>query len=216
MINDSDNHYTQAGYGDEVDKYLECMNELKRLMSFASKYLKNRQNLRFENLQITIEILCLQYRKIFELIAISSLSTNKKSFTKKHDHILYGYQPEKIMSGIRKINPKFYQVPVINIPKNNEPIYYFKERETDIFSDKELCKAWKLCSEYLHIRNPFKTGLNGDVILNLFFEWHQKIVNHFYNHSIMLSNSDKHFLVSMDFSEESKATEIYFIWPLKK
>ena len=209
---DTGSQYEKSGFRDEVDLYLDCMYELRRLCSFIQKYLSNRENLTKDNLRLTIEVVSLQYRKLFELIAMSSLVTNKRRFTKKHGSILKGYRPKGIMNMVKGMNPNFYPIPVELNLTDNSKTYNFVKREGVFLSEKELCRAWNLCSNYLHTNNPFKPRLEATVIMDSFVDWMPKIMNLYYNHAIQLFDSDKHFIVDIDFSQEKREIKIYYIW----
>ncbi len=206
---DIGSEYDKAGYDDEVDLYLDCMNELKKQCLFISKYIVKRENLRTDTLDTTIEIICLKYRKIFELISISSLITNKKKFTKKHDELVKNYKPAFIIKGMTELNSDFFPI-AIKVNKI-ETGYDLVKLTGDILSIEDLKNGWILCSNYLHTRNPFKPKLEVTIIMDSFFKWYQKIVNLFSTHSVQLE-SGKHFIVNMNFSNEKIETLISYAW----
>jgi len=202
--------YNKSGFKNEVDLYIDCMQELIRIDNLIKKYISDRHNLRMDNLHLTVEIISLQFRKIFELIAISSLITNKRKFSNLHK-LIYKTEPNYIMKGIKRINPNFYPVPIKLEMSEDGKIANFIHRESVFLSEKELIKGWNLCSDYLHIRNPFLKKLELNIIMDSFLEWIQKIENLYYNHAINLAYDGKHFFVDMDFSGQ-REIKIYYAW----
>jgi|GEM_PF-5357156 len=106
-------------WSEDLQKYADCMTEIKNRLNAIKKY-SELEPRPFEP-PIETEIICLQFRAIFELITLSSLVANKKNYITMYDNIERQWRPESTVNRIKEANPQYYPVPVIVTDKNGRP-----------------------------------------------------------------------------------------------
>ncbi|WP_027088944.1 hypothetical protein [Thomasclavelia saccharogumia] len=67
-----------------------------------------------------IETVCLQFRKIFEKIALMLLVANKESYAEQNDKFVKHYHTKRILNDLERINPDFYPVPTKRVTHENK------------------------------------------------------------------------------------------------
>ena len=99
--------------GQDVQMYIFCMEEIKRRINVISQFLDNKAT---TGQPITdIEFLYLQFRKVLEFIALSSLSANREKYEEVRNNFKTDWHAERIMEKIEKINPNFYPCPTSQV-----------------------------------------------------------------------------------------------------
>ena len=139
---------------DILDKYVGCMEEIKKRTNVIYGFL--RRELQVMYLQTTVESICLQIRKILELIALASLVANKSEYKKHRENFQRDWKAKLILKTLDKANPNFYPCPtkqVIN-PDTGRVI------ETIPITSGYLSRVdyedlYDKCSAILHASNPF-------------------------------------------------------------
>ncbi len=97
----------------DLNLYCTLMMEVKVRIEIVTKMLKGKTT--FDYSPITIEFLCLQIRKILELISMGSLVINRNEFEaigKKYESY---WNAKLILQDIERLNPDFYPVPVVEV-----------------------------------------------------------------------------------------------------
>lgn len=102
-----------SDYKDELSKYANCMEEIK-LRTFSIKLIMEKEKTT-GFLYTDIEFICLQFRKILELISLANLSANKEQYAKQYIKFKTHWNAKKILEDIKKINPNFYPKPTEQI-----------------------------------------------------------------------------------------------------
>jgi len=134
-----------------------------------------------------VEFICLQFQKIFEKIAITSLVANIEEYAKVRKQYASDYDPIGIINGLRKGNLYFYPKPSMPIIKEDGTSHF--EPITDGFlTEDDLTKAWKKCSNIIHAENPYNRPHNYENVQSMFPDWLTKIVVLLNHHSIVVNN----------------------------
>jgi hypothetical protein len=193
---------------DDGIKYITCMRIIVNRMNLVKSYLEDKSNLEKDKLYLTIEFISLQYRKVFELIILASLAANRKAVTTQYLHLLSEYNPERIIKAMKKINPNYYPQPI-----KVETIFGIQATRILPMTDKhlsesELKSAWRLCSDYLHARNPYGKPIGTKQILKNFQVWWDKIQALLFTHCIKLKQEYIFLITDVPFYdvEQVKAT----------
>lgn len=90
----------------ELDMYCALMNEVKKRTQAITDMLRGRTTTSFRS--TNIEFMCLQIRKMLELISMGSLVLNKEEFEaigKKYEDF---WNAKQILQDIERLNPDFY------------------------------------------------------------------------------------------------------------
>lgn len=197
---------------EEINKYTECMIEIKQRLLF----LKERLALGSSNERklFDTEIICYQFRAIIELILLSSLVAHKKYYMQKLRQITGLYKIEVIINTLADKNPKFYPT-AINEPKVNKDgqniAMQMVYKETPFLTLEDAKLVYRDCSEYLHSKNPFAAPKNYQVWAK-FTEWYNKITALLHWHILNMFNVEKGFMVNLDFQATEKDKEVLMVY----
>ena len=93
----------------DMQIYCNCMEEIKRRTSAVSAVLQGPYTTLY---RITnLEFLCLQVRKILELIALASMAAYKDEYARQHEKFAKEWRAKRILKELEILNPGFYPVP---------------------------------------------------------------------------------------------------------
>jgi hypothetical protein len=195
---------TDDDYDQIMEKYINLMNEIKIRTDTINSFIGGEKTLNYKYLDV--EYTCLQFRKIFELIALANMVTNQDAYMRQYVKFRDHYHAERILRDIEKINPNFYPTPMKPISEPHaqadaEPINV-DSVDGDHLTKEEFIEAYDTCSELLHAENPFAPPKDLEGIQGKFKGWLQKTVNLLSFHSIQLTNSDRQLWVLMRSSED--------------
>ena len=87
------------------EKYLGVLVEIKKRTTVIDSFISEETHAIFK--AINIEVICLQFRKILELIAFSSLIANAEIFSRHYSEIEKKWNARLMLRDLERINPKF-------------------------------------------------------------------------------------------------------------
>lgn len=131
----------------ERRKYLAMMLEIDRRLEVIEEFIAGHANAIYR--QTSIECQALQLRKILELIAFSSLLSNRNAYEQVRADIRKDWHAERILRKIASINPDFYPVPVTGHSGVLRRIRH------SFLTRSQFAKLYDRCGDMLHARNPF-------------------------------------------------------------
>ena len=105
---------------DKIDHYCDVMEEIKKRVAVVNGFLRGGCYTLY--MATTLECMCLQVRKILELIALGSLVVNKNEFSTQHKNFHELWNGGEILKKIEKINPYFYPKPIKENPSSNPKV----------------------------------------------------------------------------------------------
>ena len=183
---------------DEIQKYIRCMNEIKLRDEVIEDHMAGTRST--GQSMTDIELICLQFRKISELIMLSALCAHRKKYQQFHDCIEKEWEAHKIRKNLDKIHLDFYPVPFDRMV-NLETGQTQNLRVTENFLSKDECISLiGRCGGILHGFNPYnddKVFSNIEVVKNSFSEWQSKIRRLLKTHEIKLLGTSKQLWVYM-------------------
>lgn len=101
------------------------------------------------------ELMFLNFRKVLEEIAFSSLAANKDKYTEAWADFATHWNAKKILKKLDQLNPNFYPVG-LNAPVEVAPGQKHFELIPDGFMDRnEFVELYQISSQVLHTRNPY-------------------------------------------------------------
>jgi hypothetical protein len=137
---------------DDTHLYIKCMGEARDRLNFV-KSLPAR-NATTGSQVIDQELVFLQLRKILELIAFSSLTANREKYAAAHKKFATFWRAKDLLSGLEKINPDFYPMPVQR--PEIQPNGTKHCAAVDGFLTKDdFVSLYDVTGDFLHVRNPF-------------------------------------------------------------
>ena len=174
----------------DVTKYRDNLYDIKKRTEVIVEHLSGIRNTKY--LITEVEFLCLQFRKILELIALSSLVANKEEYSKQHEKFARHYNARLIIQDLERINPDFYPVSTKQIIKevNGQRIFNL-ETVTDGFLTKDdFLTVYEKCGGLLHAENPYGHKRDIQKLRQEFPEWLNKIIKLLNHHNITLVDGE--------------------------
>ena len=190
-------------YNSILDKYCGCMKEIKlRIVSIRS-FILDQKTTGYK--YTDTEFVCLQFRKILELIALANLVSNSDKYTKQYSNFVNHYHAKHILRDIEKINPLFYPVPIrqvfdMELEKKGIKGSIVEIKEGYLTLD-EFSQIYDECSDFMHAENPFADKKKLDNIRNKFHIWLDKILTLLNHHRVQLIDINYQIWVILETTE---------------
>lgn len=186
---------------DKKNKYTACMDEIKKRIRVVEAILNNKLSTSY--LITNVELICIQIRKILELIALSSLVANKEEYQKVKKYIERAWKAKDILKDLNTINPNYYPQPIVlqcwNGDINNirtQPV------QSGFLTREELLNIYSICGGFLHAQNPFAYKKQFESILKLVHSWLKKIKTLTNVHIVQLIDENTMFIAIINFDYE--------------
>ena len=187
------------------DKYTICMDEIKIRVKIVEQVLNNKINTSY--LIVNVELVCIQIRKILELIALSSIVANKEEYQKVKKAIERAWKTKEILKELNLINPNYYPQPITlecwNGDNNNTRT---KPVKSGFLTREELLNIYAICSDMLHAQNPFAEKKQFNRILKLVPTWLKKIKTLTNIHIIQLIDENTMIISIINFEYEKEVS----------
>ncbi len=182
--------------GTDIEKYAAIMKEIKLRTEVIMIYLRGQRDALYT--ATSLETVGLQFRKIFELIAFSSLAANRDLYSKAYGDFAKHWEAARLVKNLRRINPLFYPKPVVEVPADQPGVRHaLKDRAHDYLTEDELVAAHGRCGSLMHAANPFGQPIDYGLFQRSFPEWMTKIINLLNNHQVHLVGDTGFYLFHM-------------------
>jgi hypothetical protein len=107
----------------------------------------------------TAELICVQFRKILEGVAFSSLSASREAYSEVHANFSKHWRSKDMLAVLDKVNPNFFPIPMPPPVETSPGNYHFGEPLTaGVFTRDDFSFLYKCASEVLHSHNPYREG----------------------------------------------------------
>jgi hypothetical protein len=174
----------------DLPKYENCLRELRKRASVIADFVGKKYTTGSH--ETDIEFICLQFRIVIELIALSSLVANKGEYSKQLKKFeTQWWRATKIFKGLEIINPKFYPEPRVKVEREDNIGRRYIDIETmkgGFLTRKKACEVYVKCGSYLHSSNPFKRQ-DPFSIQGQFPKWIEETNALLNNFSVVLDNN---------------------------
>lgn len=189
----------------DIQKYISCMEEIKRRIDVIYTFLCKKRSTGY--LMTDSEFIVLQFRKVLELIALSSLCANREKYEETRNKFHKEWNADQIMKHIERINPYFYPTPsrqVINIEtgkvERTDPI------TAGFLTKEDFRQILGKCGFWMHANNPYGKAKppNPKKLWEMFHEWKDKITKLLNHHHAQLVDEEKQLWVIMQASSDGK------------
>lgn len=188
---------------DDIQKYIWNMTEIKFRIDVINDFIKGKRTT--GQLPTDVEFLCLQFRMILELIALSSLCANKNEYARMRREFHRDWHATRILEALEKVNPNFYPEPTRQIIDENTGQVVRVEKITEEYLTKEnFIDIYDKCCNILHAHNPYNEYPDIVKIKELMSHWVDKIVKLLNHHQIQLVESGKQLWILMQSKDEGK------------
>jgi hypothetical protein len=174
----------------DVYKYQDNLFDIKMRTSIITTHLTGQSTTNY--LITEVEFLCIQFRKILELIALSSMVANKEEYSKHHEKFAKHYNARLIIQDLERINPDFYPKPTIQIERevDGKKIFDLQPLNEGYLTKDEFLEVYEKCGGMLHAENPFGHKRDIKKLHAEFPIWLNKIIKLLNHHNIMLVDGE--------------------------
>ena len=178
-------------------RYQQCMEEIKKRAEVIDGFITGKCDAMY--IQTLGECMCLQLRKILELIALASLAANHQAYKKYRDNFERDWHSGRIFKTLEKINPDFYPQPTRQVlDETGQVVVGSEEIKTGFLTKQAHQQLYNICGAILHAQNPFFRSEQD--IRNFITEvpmWMEKIRILLNHHHVRLTEEDIFFAVLM-------------------
>ena len=183
--------------------YVACLEEIKARYRIIGSYQSGERDALFD--VPTTEIMALQFRMIFELIALGSLAAHAEIFREQQVKFEKKWRPSQILKDVEKLNPNFYPEPVVE-EKSPRPdvVNNLASMEDGYLTPENLLRAHGFCGNILHARNPFGKGVDHTWYREQMKQWSKELVALLSIHKIQLLDEDIFYLVHLHSKPDGK------------
>ena len=189
-----------------IHLYAQQMREIKRRIEVVDFFLMKGGHTLYE--PTTIESVCLQFRKILELIAFGSLIANKVRYAASYTKFASNWNAELLVKDLRRVNPKFYPTPVDEQPSNKPSMKSDVTPITDGFlTEEEFVTIYKQCGGMLHAANPYGTKIGHHFFKKAFPTWRRKVIRLLNSHEVHFVDEPGIWVIHM---QEDGDDEVHF------
>jgi len=197
---------------DKIDQYCDVMEDIKRRKIVIDAFMMGKCTTPYK--ATNLETICLQVRKILELIALGSMVANHKEFSKQHEKFHKYWHAERILNDIEKMNPSFYPQPIekILIPQDGVKAQRVNVKD-GYLTKKEFVKVYNKCGGILHADNPFGSKTDYSYYEKGISAWMTRILKLLNAHTIRLLNDENIYLIHME-EERDRKVHGYTVAPV--
>lgn len=183
-----------------IEMYLKAMYEFRARTVAVGLMCKNMYMVKKSGNVFDIENICLQIRKLLELIAMSSLIMNKEAFEKAEKSFKNMWNAKLILKDIKRIHPQFFPISISGtLTKDDKGIWVMDEIDHEPLTEDSFCKIYDKCGAALHIPNPFS---ENEQLLHELGEkiplWLDKIYLTMENHMVFLYGTNLAYAVQFN------------------
>lgn len=147
------------------------------------------------------ENMCLQLRKVLELIAFSTLVANQQKIEDVLENYDSFWRASKFLKKIEQVNPFFFPTPARFDGLNPGGLPRIEsEPDPEAFSLGEFAAVYDACSEVIHVTNPFSTKPITP-LGRPFPTWVQRIRNLLRLHLVYLSRDELQLVDMLDWND---------------
>ena len=187
----------------KIDQYCDVMEEVKRRTNVVHGFLNGSCFTMYK--ATNLECMCLQIRKILELIALGSLVVNKIEYAKQHSDFHKHWNGGEILKKLEAVNPSFYPAPIKEVPSiDGKAINNLVDVEDGYLTKEEFVKVYGRCGKMAHADNPFGKTVDYEFYEKQITEWMGKIRNLLNVHKIKLVDDPNMYLIHMKEDRDDK------------
>lgn len=143
----------------EIQKYLNLMVEAKYRLIEITKLCQEFDRLHKTTDDVLFDSICLQVRKIVEIVAMSSLVSNKEAFENVQSNVEKAWNGIDIIKEIERYTPHVFPEVSYKYEKinPNELVKYYQnlKQTKDVLNKDKFCDIYKKCGAALHTNNPY-------------------------------------------------------------
>ena len=138
----------------DEERYANVMGEVKARLFLVGEFIDNKTTTGSDTTDI--EFICLQLRKIMELIALASIVPNKNKYKEMRENFEKDYHAKRIFRDLEKINANFYPTAMLREEVSSPGAdIQIKKRENVWLTKKRFMREYEKLGGLLHADNPY-------------------------------------------------------------
>lgn len=189
--------------------YVRCMEEIKRRLNAIDEIMGGRRTTSYK--YTNHEFVCLQFRKIFELVVLATLASHRHLFDKLSGRLAKEWRIAEVASIVRKKNPGFYPRPIDRISASTPAI---KDEWVDVnsgfLSFSELVTSHGRLGKAMHAQNPYEQDDFFEALSSSFPDWKRKTVRLLNNHCVDFPGKEHILYVGMQNASDGSVHAAFF------
>ncbi len=134
--------------------YCNCLQSTKARLNLIDRVVSG--GLRIENEAIDAEFVCLQLRRVLELLAFASVSANKDIYAQAHNDFATHWNAKRLLQKLEKLHPDFYPQPVRLTAPDARGVKQLVAIETAYLTKDDFVFLYDTCSQVLHEWNSYR------------------------------------------------------------
>jgi len=184
------------------------MEEIKLRTTAAASMLRKEVTTSFQ--ATNIEFICLQIRKILELIALASITANKEEYAKQYENFFKHWKAKVILESVEKVNPRFYPSPLQQIGDQRLTFREVQPVSEGFLTKADFASAYDACSQALHASNPYGEAIDYAFLEKEIPGWIQKIKTLLNHHMVQLIDKKQSLWVIMHAEHDGRVHGFIF------
>lgn len=181
---------------DGMKRYCDSLEEIKLRIKTVQSIVKKIVPLEsFGHEYFVDEFVFVQIRKILELIAFGSMSSNIVLYQRKYSDFSGQRRAKNILKNLNSINPDFYPQPLKPSDEPSKTRDFSFEMVTEGFLTRDdFLFLYDACSIAIHSPNPFGQEKKVDLRMSI-NDWMHRIASLLWFHRIKLAGTNSSWLV---------------------
>ena len=186
--------------GPHYTNYIKCMEEIKRRQFAIDEVMNGEKTTSFK--YTNIEFIALQFRKIFELVVLSTLASHQHLFEGLARKLAKEWQVTKVVAIVRSKNPLFYPEPIDRVPAVKQGVTdEWKPITSSFLTLDELNEAHGRIGGLMHANNPYREEVLLTEMESNFPIWREKTIRLLNHHLIRFPDDETVLYVGMKSAE---------------
>lgn len=135
--------------------YCNCLESTKKRLQLIDRVIAG--TLRVDDEGIDAEFVCLQLRRVLELLAFASISVHKEIYAQAHNDFATHWNAKRLLKKLENLHPDFYPQPVRIGPQDSSGVRKLVPISEAYVSKDDFIFLYDTCSQVLHEWNPHRT-----------------------------------------------------------
>lgn len=180
-----------------ITKYCNLLEELKLRMKAVQDIVNGKVSIAsFGHPYFADDFVFLQIRKILEIVAFGSMSSNIELYRKTYEKYATHWRAKDILQKLERINKDFYPLPLK--PSNERPArdsaklnnaYVLENVRSGFLTKDEFEFLYDCSSRVIHSPNPYKEARKIDLRMSV-DDWMHRIASLLWFHQMKLAQTD--------------------------
>lgn len=137
----------------EAHRYRLAMEDVKRRLLMIEDL--GDKTVTLGDVDLDRDAAFLQFRKVLEFIAFSSLIAHKELYSQAYANFHDRWRACKLLEDIEKLNPNYYPQPIDSVEVPGEARKHLTPRKDGFLTKGDFVTLYDKTSEFIHVWNPY-------------------------------------------------------------